>query len=262
MGVLDDAIREHLELKRRHGADASEVARQEQEALGPARRGPEPLEVATATAEHEDAEPEPVMESHAPPLEPQPAPPADEDAWEDDQPPLAPQPPAERYVELDPEPPLRGEGEPHAAPPVPEPEPHEPEPEPHHHPEQYRDEPQPEPHHEPEPELYRDEPEAEPEDRPEPSQRAAGLFRDPDAPAQGAPPSADQPTVAFDADDVRDAQRRADAQRQAHEPADEEASEASDDDVLEDTPDFLQETPEHDRLWFEQRPPRDFDFDG
>jgi hypothetical protein len=33
-------------------------------------------------------------------------------------------------------------------------------------------------------------------------------------------------------------------------------------DVLEETPDFLQETPEHDRLWFEQRPPRDFDFDG
>ena len=35
-----------------------------------------------------------------------------------------------------------------------------------------------------------------------------------------------------------------------------------DEDVLEETPDFLQETPEHDRLWFEQRPPRDFDFDG
>ena len=34
-----------------------------------------------------------------------------------------------------------------------------------------------------------------------------------------------------------------------------------DDDMLEDTPDFLQETPEHDRLWFEQKPPRDFDFD-
>ncbi|MDE2355097.1 MAG: hypothetical protein KGL17_08780, partial [Betaproteobacteria bacterium] len=33
-------------------------------------------------------------------------------------------------------------------------------------------------------------------------------------------------------------------------------------DVLEETPDFLQDTPEHDRLWFEQRPPRDFDFDG
>ena len=34
------------------------------------------------------------------------------------------------------------------------------------------------------------------------------------------------------------------------------------DDVLEETPDFLQETPEHDRLWFEQKPPRDFDFDN
>ena len=31
--------------------------------------------------------------------------------------------------------------------------------------------------------------------------------------------------------------------------------------VLEETPDFLQETPEHDRLWFEQKPPRDFDWD-
>ena len=31
-------------------------------------------------------------------------------------------------------------------------------------------------------------------------------------------------------------------------------------DVLEETPDFLRDTPEHERLWFEQRPPRDFDF--
>jgi hypothetical protein len=31
-------------------------------------------------------------------------------------------------------------------------------------------------------------------------------------------------------------------------------------DELEETPEFLQETPEHDRLWFEQKPPRDFDF--
>ena len=36
MGLLDDAIREHLELKRRRGPDASEVARQEKEALEPA----------------------------------------------------------------------------------------------------------------------------------------------------------------------------------------------------------------------------------
>ena len=32
------------------------------------------------------------------------------------------------------------------------------------------------------------------------------------------------------------------------------------DDPLEATPDFLEETPEHDRLWFEQKEPKDFDF--
>jgi len=32
-------------------------------------------------------------------------------------------------------------------------------------------------------------------------------------------------------------------------------------DVLEETPDFLRDTPEQEQLWFEQRPPRDFDFD-
>ena len=35
MGLLDDAIREHLDLKRQHGADEDELARQEAEALGP-----------------------------------------------------------------------------------------------------------------------------------------------------------------------------------------------------------------------------------
>jgi len=49
MGDLDDAIREHLELKRRRGADPAEVAREEQEALSPVTRGhpivvPEELE--------------------------------------------------------------------------------------------------------------------------------------------------------------------------------------------------------------------------
>jgi hypothetical protein len=34
MGLLDDAIREHLELKRRRGADPGEVERQEREVLG------------------------------------------------------------------------------------------------------------------------------------------------------------------------------------------------------------------------------------
>jgi hypothetical protein len=38
MGLLDDAIREHLELKRLRGADPGAVAREEQDALGPVRR--------------------------------------------------------------------------------------------------------------------------------------------------------------------------------------------------------------------------------
>jgi hypothetical protein len=38
MGDLDDAIREHLELKRLRGADPDEVAREEREALAPVTR--------------------------------------------------------------------------------------------------------------------------------------------------------------------------------------------------------------------------------
>ena len=46
-----------------------------------------------------------------------------------------------------------------------------------------------------------------------------------------------------------------------HEEHEEHEEDGAEPDVLEDTPDFLQQTPEHDRLWFEQKPPRDFDFD-
>ena len=38
MGVLDEAIREHLDLKRRRGADPAEIERLEREAFGPVRR--------------------------------------------------------------------------------------------------------------------------------------------------------------------------------------------------------------------------------
>ena len=48
MGDLDDAIREHLELKRRRGADPDEVAREEHEALLPVTRG-HPIVVARKT---------------------------------------------------------------------------------------------------------------------------------------------------------------------------------------------------------------------
>jgi hypothetical protein len=42
------------------------------------------------------------------------------------------------------------------------------------------------------------------------------------------------------------------------EPKIDEASEEGD--LLEATPDFFEETPEHDKLWFDEAPPRKFDF--
>jgi hypothetical protein len=72
MGLLDDAIREHLELKRLRGADPGEVARAEQDALGPVRQedGPEPDEQEASRADDSPSasgsffsEPEPEPES-------------------------------------------------------------------------------------------------------------------------------------------------------------------------------------------------------
>ena len=63
MSILDDAIREHLELKRAHGADEAELKRLEDEAFGPPGRPEEPdpfSEAPTefmATPEVADAEP-------------------------------------------------------------------------------------------------------------------------------------------------------------------------------------------------------------
>jgi hypothetical protein len=48
MGLLDDAIREHLELKRQHGGDPSEIERQEREAFGPRQAQPAAAEPAEA----------------------------------------------------------------------------------------------------------------------------------------------------------------------------------------------------------------------
>ena len=76
MGLLDDAIREHLELKRRRGADPDEVARQEGEALGDPRSGEfakpdgEPAEAEAAAA----PEPVPAPVDEVPEYEPAPSP--------------------------------------------------------------------------------------------------------------------------------------------------------------------------------------------
>jgi hypothetical protein len=53
MGLLDDAIREHLDLKRKHGVSEDELQRQEEEALGPARRD-------VAAVQEQDSNGEPV----------------------------------------------------------------------------------------------------------------------------------------------------------------------------------------------------------
>jgi hypothetical protein len=95
MGLLDDAIREHLDLKRRRGADPSEIAREESEALGPVRRdAPAEREPGAAPAadeggsyaDHEPAaldEPGAVYDDDEPRYErepaPAPAPRADDD---------------------------------------------------------------------------------------------------------------------------------------------------------------------------------------
>jgi hypothetical protein len=80
MGILDDAIKEHLDLKRRQGVEDSELARLEDEAFGPPSRPGDPdfpqdtpeAAAETAVAEPPSSEglaaPEPfVQEAGAPP---------------------------------------------------------------------------------------------------------------------------------------------------------------------------------------------------
>ena len=177
MGLLDDAIREHLELKRSRGADAQEISRQEREAFGSARTG----EPASPALPPEPAETEPDEHTGAVPMTPP--------AHEPPEPEAIPEPPVVE-AEL---PPPADETAGHAAPPSP-------------------------------------------------------------PPAAEPPPTRESSVLEDDEIDWSDPAPR----RPSEEPATEQ--DAPDEDVLEETPDFLQETPEHDRLWFEQRPPKDFDF--
>ena len=172
MGLLDEAIREHLELKRRHGASDQELRQQEDEALGPARREVSP------PPEDEQADAAPAL------------------AVGDE----------------------RGRG-------VEEP--------------------------------------ARVSDRHEPEAVEAGR-----ATAEE-PVVRDEPTRVVDGDEPEPLEEQSERLEEEHEPREDEPDaqgarrpeERGEEDVLEETPDFLQETPEHDRLWFEQKPPRDFDFE-
>jgi hypothetical protein len=170
MGLLDDAIREHLELKKRHGASDEEVTRLESEVFGPGRLPPQ----VPAPQAAPDPAPEAVAEPPAP---------------------MAPEPEIPEPREPEPEP---------APAPVEEPPPREPGPA-----AQQEQPPAPPPAARQEPEPWLDDPDEVP----------------------------------------------------AEESLEHREPQTSEEDVLEETPDFLQETPDHERLWFEQRPPRDFDFD-
>jgi hypothetical protein len=108
MGLLDDAIREHLELKRRRGADPDEIARQEDEALGDPRSGefarpegePEPAAAVPAPPE-EDLPPEPPEPAAHEPAEPPEAPWLEDESAAGDQ--TAEYEPAETEAEPEPE---------------------------------------------------------------------------------------------------------------------------------------------------------------
>jgi hypothetical protein len=118
MGILDDAIREHLELKRKHGVPAEEVERQEEEALGPARREVAPPqaqdpgeagEAAVAEPEQAAEEPQAALEPKAEPerrpvSEPQPEPEPEPHLEAEPQPEPEPEPHLEAEPQLEPEP--------------------------------------------------------------------------------------------------------------------------------------------------------------
>ena len=162
MGLLDDAIREHLELKRKHGADPSEVARQEREALGSGRVPPPITAGADAPAGTGALLADAAEHGEAPPVR---------------------EPP---FTDAIPEPPV--------------------------------------------------------DDLAAPSGGAVSMSRAPSP----------EPDPEIDWSDPAPADR-------GHDPEPAPAA-SGEEDVLEETPEFLQETPEHERLWFEQRPPKDFDF--
>jgi hypothetical protein len=198
MGLLDDAIREHLELKRRRGADPGEVAREQREALdavprdGAVETGQ--LDQDASLAENHTAGIAPVA---APGVVPVAAPPVDDDRAPAPQSDETADANVDETAELD----MRSvlgedeQGEEGAVEDAP-----------------------------------RDDSTAE-----DPARRTA----------DGAPPE----------EDLLEWEVPGEVAEESSE------TEEPEEDVLEETPEFLRDTPEQERLWFEQRPPRDFDFD-
>jgi hypothetical protein len=248
MGILDEAIREHLELKRSRGATDSELQRLEDEAFGPPSRPGEPdfpvqegaaAEQSGNGVAHEEPEAEATAALEAP------APPAEGEHGEDE----AVEEPAEDL------PWSEGlQAEPEAEAPT--------------------DEGQAEV--EDATALY---------DQTADRELELGdldLELDDQAPADESPPpetssepeeprSTEAPEVPIESldtvehalpeeqDEDDEGDEQADEQDD-EEQASEEEEDEQDDDVLADTPEFLKDAPEDDELWFEQGKPKDFDF--
>jgi hypothetical protein len=185
MGLLDDAIREHLELKRLRGADPGLVSREESEVFGPVR-GKQSSDNDSEAAVPEDLSGEDVPPAHDP-----------------GHPPEGFSNVGQETAELDMRTVLEDEG---GAP-----------------------------------------------SSPGPAGPAAG----PSSSGASQKPEVTEDSLEWE----MPGEGAADG---SDELADDQSGGSRDEpveDVLEETPDFLRDTPEQERLWFEQRPPRDFDFD-
>jgi hypothetical protein len=323
MGILDEAIREHLELKRQHGADEPELKKLEDEAFGQAERpggeaasdvmdeAPTEFMAQPDVLEEPGGRREPTiadLQEPPPPPMPEPAPKAEEEEE-----PAAEGPPAEEEQpamehEIVADVPERAESEADAPEPVEseadiaEPEPAGPSTEERQviaeQPTELFDVPEeiaaaPAPSDEEladeeaaEPRLGPAEPLADLEEdgaaevtiqRPAPDDdeeyededdafwNEQRLSDELDQALEG--PSDPEPVVVEDPDSGEEVlpipEDRAPAEPDDAEPADDQPEPAPSrhDDVLDETPDFLEEAPEDDQLWFEQKPPKDFDFD-
>jgi len=279
MGILDDAIKEHLELKRQHGAAEDELQQLEDEAFGAAERpgaeesAPDGLsEAPTEFMAQPDLEGEDAPRSRRPDVadlqegppeaaepRPEPEPPSEEEApameheaiAEPPEADAAPQPP-----EVEPEissGPTTEEREAIAAQPTEmfdieaelggkqvEEAP----------PEADAEEPAEEDEYEEDDDFWDEKRLSDELDQAleapsevEEAEEEEALYED--AATEAEEPAADEP---------RPAEPEPDQPEHLTPSGDEE-------DVLEETPDFLEEAPEDDQLWFEQKPPKDFDFD-
>ncbi len=249
MGILDDAIKEHLELKRQHGAAEDELKQLEDEAFGAAERpgGEEsavdplaeaPTQFMTQPELEEEAE-EASPRSRRPDvadLQEPPPPPVEHEAVPEPSAPAAeiPSGPTTEEREAIAEQPTEMfdvEEELAAAkvedPPV-------------------EDEP------EEEPENAASEDEYEEDDDFWDEKRLSDELDQ----ALEAPLEVEDEEALFE-----DAASEDEEPEPEPEQPERRSSSGQEEDVLEETPDFLEEAPEDDQLWFEQKPPKDFDFD-